>query len=49
VGGVLWQLALTFGGLALTLLGTLATWSFWLRRPRRAERARGTAVMPPAE
>ena len=32
VGGWLWQLALTFGGLALTLLGTLATWSFWFRR-----------------
>jgi uncharacterized iron-regulated membrane protein len=32
VGGMLWQLVLTFGGLALTLLGTLATWSFWFRR-----------------
>ncbi|MGX7897020.1 PepSY-associated TM helix domain-containing protein [Tsuneonella sp. HG222] len=31
VGGLLWQLALTFCGLALTLLGTLATWSFWFR------------------
>lgn len=32
VGGTLWQLALTFGGLALTLLGSLATWSFWFRQ-----------------
>ena len=48
VGGWLWQLALTFGGLTLTLLGTLATWSFWFRRPRRAERV-PAAVMQPAE
>lgn len=35
VGGMLWQLMLTFAGLALTLLGTLATWSFWFRRQER--------------
>jgi len=29
VGGFLWKLALTFSGLTLVLLGTLATWSFW--------------------
>jgi uncharacterized iron-regulated membrane protein len=29
VGGLLWHLALTFSGLTLVLLGTLATWSFW--------------------
>jgi uncharacterized iron-regulated membrane protein len=29
VGGGLWRLALTFGGVALVLLGTLASWSFW--------------------
>jgi uncharacterized iron-regulated membrane protein len=38
VGGLLWRLALTFGGLALTLLGTLATWSFWFRRPTATTR-----------
>lgn len=32
VGGFLWRLVLTFGGLTLVLLGTLATWSFWFRR-----------------
>lgn len=31
VGGVAWQLLLTFSGLALALLGSLATWSFWVR------------------
>jgi uncharacterized iron-regulated membrane protein len=35
VGGVLWKLALTFSGLTLVLLGTLATWSFWFRKPGR--------------
>lgn len=29
VGGVLWKILLTFGGLAQCLLGLLATWSFW--------------------
>ena len=41
VGGLLWHLLLTFSGLALVLLGTLATWSFWFgtaarRQPRQA-------------
>lgn len=31
VGGLLWKLCLTFAGGALTLLGTLASWSFWFR------------------
>jgi uncharacterized iron-regulated membrane protein len=48
VGGLLWQLALTFAGLALVLLGTLATWSFWFRRPRPATPSRAV-VMQPAE
>lgn len=34
VGGLPWKLAMTFSGLALTLLGTLAVWTFWFRRPR---------------
>jgi uncharacterized iron-regulated membrane protein len=37
VGGVLWKLALTFSGLALVLLGTFATWSFWFRKAGRPE------------
>ena len=32
VGGWPWRLAMTFSGLALTLLGSLTTWSFWRRR-----------------
>lgn len=35
VGGLLWHLALTFSGLTLALLGTLATWSFWFAKPVR--------------
>lgn len=37
VGGLLWRLAMTFAGVALTLLGLLASWSFWRARvrPRR--------------
>jgi len=35
VGGVLWQLTLTFSGLTLVLLGTLASWSFWFGKRRR--------------
>ncbi|WP_114954943.1 PepSY-associated TM helix domain-containing protein [Sphingosinicella terrae] len=38
VGGVVWKLLLTFSGLSLTLLGTLATWSFWF--PKRAKNVR---------
>lgn len=32
VGGLLWKLLLTFSGLTLVLLGTLASWSFWFRK-----------------
>ncbi|KLE31187.1 peptidase [Aurantiacibacter gangjinensis] len=49
VGGLAWQMALTFAGLALVMLGTLAMWSFWFAgstkravgklRPRDALRA----------
>jgi uncharacterized iron-regulated membrane protein len=51
VGGFVWRVALTFGGLALVLLGTLATWSFWFRRNqgRVVVRPVQPAVMEPAE
>lgn len=51
VGGVLWRLMLTFSGLTLTLLGTLATWSFWFPRAAKPQiRALGpTAVAQAAE
>lgn len=32
VGGFAWKLVLSFGGFALFILGTLATWSFWFGR-----------------
>ena len=32
VGGMLWKLALSASGFALFLLGSLAVWSFWVRR-----------------
>lgn len=35
VGGLGWKLAITLSGLALTLLGSLAVWSFWFRRRKR--------------
>lgn len=34
VGGWPWKLAITFSGLVLALLGTLAVWTFWFRRPK---------------
>lgn len=38
VGGLLWKLALSLGGLALALLGMLASWSFWFRRKENRSR-----------
>jgi uncharacterized iron-regulated membrane protein len=38
VGGVAWKLIMTLSGLGLTLLGTLATWSFWFRKARKRRR-----------
>lgn len=43
VGGLAWQVIMSLSGLALTLLGLLATWSFWARRRRRQTRAKFTA------
>lgn len=34
VGGLPWRLVMTLNGLALFLLGTLAVWTFWFRRPK---------------
>ena len=41
-GGLLWKLAMTVSGIGLTLLGSLAVWSFWIRRliHRRSRRTR---------
>lgn len=47
VGGTPWRLALTIAGLALVVLGTFATWSFWFGAAGRPETRRPEAV--PAE
>ena len=46
VGGLAWQLAMTASGLGLTLLGSLAVWSFWIRRliHRRSRRQKSVAT-----
>ena len=51
VGGLLWRLALTFSGLTLVLLGTLASWSFWFPKAakRKARKVRSPAAVQPAE
>ena len=47
-GGLFWKLAMTASGLGLTLLGSLAVWSFWFRRSvhRRSRRNRSAAHSP---
>lgn len=39
VGGLLWRLAMTFAGIALTLLGLLASWSFWRGKVQPRQKA----------
>ena len=38
VGGPTWKLVMTLSGLGLTLLGSLTTWSFWVRKAKRRKR-----------
>ena len=38
VGGTAWKLVMTLSGLGLTLLGALATWSFWFRKAKKRRR-----------
>lgn len=40
VGGLAWKAAATLSGLALAMLGLLATWSFWARRAGKSARRR---------
>lgn len=48
-GGLVMKLAMTLSGLALFLLGSLATWSFWVRKARkRRSRASRPLVSAPA-
>lgn len=37
VGGLTWRLLSTFAGLVMTLLGSLAVWSFWFKPGERAK------------
>ena len=37
-GGLAWKLLMTLSGLGLTLLGLLATWSFWFRKAKKRKR-----------
>lgn len=46
VGGLAFRLVMTLSGLAMTLLGTLAVWTFWFRRPAR--RSAGQPIRRPA-
>lgn len=52
VGGLLWQVAMTLSGVALAMLGSFTTWSFWRRRAskaasiRRQKRAPRPVPMP---
>lgn len=46
VGGLVWRLVMTLSGLALTLLGTLAVWSFWFKRPRLGSKIRRPGSSP---
>lgn len=48
VGGWTWRILLTLSGLAMTLLGSLAVWTFWFRRPKTAKRpAKNVALAAP--
>jgi hypothetical protein len=48
VGGWAWRSVLTVSGLALTLLGSLAVWSFWFKRPKAAKRVVKKAALASA-
>ena len=38
VGGWAWRITLTISGLAMTMLGSFAVWTFWFRCPKPAKR-----------
>lgn len=48
VGGLAYRLAITLSGLALTVLGSLAVWSFWFRRREASPRSPNLTRSPPA-
>jgi uncharacterized iron-regulated membrane protein len=44
VGGLIWKLLMTMSGLALTVLGSLTTWSFWIRKAKRKPARRNPSM-----
>ena len=46
VGGWTWRIVMTLSGLAMTMLGSLAVWSFWFRRPKPVKRVVKKALAP---
>ena len=48
VGGWTWRILLTTSGLAMTMLGSFAVWTFWFRRPKPAKRRAKKAVLASA-
>ena len=40
VGGLAWKIVMTISGIALAMLGSLAVWSFWVRRAHKRARRR---------
>lgn len=50
VGGLSWKLLMTLSGLGLTMLGSFAVWSFWIRKKKRKpiRRVVGTAAVEAA-
>jgi uncharacterized iron-regulated membrane protein len=44
VGGFVWKLLMTMSGLALTVLGSLTTWSFWIRKAKRKPARRTPSI-----
>ncbi len=45
VGGLAYRLLMTLSGIALTLLGSFAVWTFWFRRPKPARRETKAALV----
>jgi len=45
VGGWSWRILMTLSGLAMSILGSFAVWSFWFRRPKPVKRTAKKAAM----
>ena len=45
VGGWPWRIVMTLSGMAMTMLGSFAVWTFWFRRPKPAKRPAGKAAL----